>query len=230
MAATGQSSLLERSRQAGAACFTLLADLVFPRRCGVCGRFGPFLCAPCRDGLPVLGAAPAEPVPHIDELVAACSFDGAARLLVHRLKYERLSALAEPMAEVMATAWQAAAPHRSAVHLVYVPVPLHPRRERERGFNQSALLARCLARRTGAAVQPTALTRIRATAPQARQSMAEARAANVAGAFQARESVAGWDVVLVDDVTTTGATLAACAEPLRAAGVRSVRAVAFARA
>jgi len=109
-------------------------------------------------------------------------------------------------------------------------VPLHPRRRRERGFNQAELLARALAARLTRECEPAALVRRRETRPQAGLTAA-ARRRNVAGAFAVRRQarVAGRLVVLVDDVVTTGATVAACAHALRAAGAREVRLVSAAR-
>lgn len=113
---------------------------------------------------------------------------------------------------------------------VLVPVPLHPRRLRERGYNQSALLAREIGRRTGTAACPDALVRRLDTAPQAGLSAA-ARRRNVREAFAVRRaaSVAGRTVVLVDDVLTTGATALACARRLEEAGAGEIRLLTVAR-
>jgi ComF family protein len=113
---------------------------------------------------------------------------------------------------------------------VLVPVPLHPRRLRERGFNQSELLAHALGRRSGLVVAPDALVRRKETPPQTGLT-ASARRSNVSGAFavRRRSQVAGRVVVLVDDVVTTGATARACAAALRAAGTTEVRLVTAAR-
>jgi len=111
-----------------------------------------------------------------------------------------------------------------------VPVPLHPRRRRERGFNQSELIARELARRADTSVAPDALVRRQDTAPQTGLSAASRRA-NVRGAFAVRQRarVSGRTVVLVDDVFTTGATAHACARALREAGAAEVRLLTMAR-
>jgi ComF family protein len=111
-----------------------------------------------------------------------------------------------------------------------VSVPLARRRRIERGYDQAALLADALARAAGRPRARRALARVRETPPQVGRSRAE-RARNVAGAFAASaRDVAGRDVVLVDDVVTTGATADAAAQALRRAGARSVVVVALARA
>ena len=110
-----------------------------------------------------------------------------------------------------------------------VSVPLAPRRRRQRGHDQAALLAEGLGRAAGVQRLTRALRRVRETAPQVGHDRA-ARARNVADAFAASSAVEGRDVVLVDDVVTTGATADACARALKAAGARSVLVVALARA
>jgi ComF family protein len=149
-----------------------------------------------------------------------------AREAVHALKYNYLSALAQPMAQLMARYVE-----ENAIEAdLLVAVPLYGRRQRLRGYNQSALLARELSRLCGLPLAERGLARRRNTPPQARSADAEARKRNVTDAFVAdRRWVEGKRILLIDDVMTTGATLDACARALRQAGAASVWALTFAR-
>lgn len=155
-------------------------------------------------------------------------YEGALRLLVHELKFRGRQKVAERLADRIVEV-----PGCKGVlspDAVLVPVPLHPRRWRERGFNQSELLANALGRRSGLPVAAKALVRRKDTAPQTGLTRA-GRRSNVAGAFAVRHrgGVAGRVAVLVDDVVTTGATARACADVLRAAGAKEVRLLTAAR-
>jgi ComF family protein len=164
--------------------------------------------------------------PAFDGLRASFVYDATARELVHALKYQGVSALAPPMASFMAQTAQ----HEALAADIVVPVPLSGMRQRTRGYNQAEALARTLGRELGLPVRPAALRRRRHTPPQVRSRDAGERRRNVAGAFQGEgNEVAGRAVLLVDDVTTTGATLSACAGALRQAGAGAVWALAFAR-
>jgi competence protein ComFC len=147
---------------------------------------------------------------------------GPAREAVHRLKYEGWWRVAETLAEAMG----GLEPLTGRVCLI--PVPLGHRRLRDRGYNQSERIAAALGARVGLPVVPDLLRRRRETRTQTALTP-EARLANVAGAFEAR-GVRGRACVLVDDVFTTGATLAEAAAALRLAGAARVEAVTFARA
>lgn len=219
-------------------------DLVFPPRCVACAAFGLFLCDAC------LSAAPRADPPRCplcwmpsDRLEALCwqchdrtfhfegarcpfVYDGAARRAVHALKYDGVSAVAPAMAAAMAACLRDWAPALAAV----LPVPLAGRRRRSRGYNQSELLAREVARDAGLSVLSGALVRRRAAPPQARSADEAARRANVAAAFAAEPSrLPAGGILLIDDVMTSGATLDACAAALRAAGSGPVYALTFAR-
>jgi ComF family protein len=207
-----------------AACFqgiTLLAE-PFCRRCGV-----PFphqeaggrarLCPTCQH-------AP----PEFDRARAAFRYDAGSERLILPLKYADRTELAAVLALHMA---RAGAELLRAADLL-VPVPLHRRRLFARRYNQAALLARALARRSGRPAVPDALVRRRATAALGQMSAAE-RAAEVADAFAVRACreprVRGRRVLLIDDVLTSGATANACTRALRAAGATAVDVLAAAR-
>ena len=158
----------------------------------------------------------------VDRARTVGEYEGALRAVIHALKYEGRRSLAVSLARLMR---ERGAELLSGVDCV-VPVPLHPTRRRHRGFNQAADLACGL----GLDVRH-ALRRVRATPSQTGLPAAR-RHGNVRGAFaatRAASALAGATVVLVDDVSTTGATLEACARMLKTCGVREVRALTAAR-
>jgi ComF family protein len=218
-----------------------LLDLAWPPSCPACAEppagSGTFcqLCSEAlepvptgcqRCGLPgpdaLCGCCQARP-PAFDSLAAGGLFGGPLADAVHALKYQDRPALARPLG-----AWLASRLKLPTGALV-ISVPLARRRRRERGYDQASLLADSLARATGGRRLRRQLTRVRDTPPQVGRDR-EARARNVAGAFVAGSGVAGRDLVLVDDVVTTGATADAAARALKDAGARSVKVVALARA
>lgn len=191
-------------------CRAALPWLAGPR-CSRCG-----LPAPCGRPCPAGRAA-------FDRAWAPLEYDGVARELVLALKFRGSLRLAGVMAAAMA----ANAPPGLLADVSLVPVPLHPRRRRRRGFDQAARLARALGARTGLAVDPC----LRRRGPASRQLGAgrQARLAADRLRVEARPP-APERALLVDDVHTTGATFDACARALRAAGAREVAAIAYARA
>ena len=232
---------------------TVAIDQVLPPSCLACdapvsavGGLCPdcwnritFIGRPCcaRCGLPfAIEAAPdaicgdcARVPPVFDRARAAFLYEGAGRKLILAFKMADRSWLAPRLA-----AWlqRAAAPLLPEADMV-VPVPLHRWRQLARRFNQAAVLASLMARQADAVMVPDLLIRTRRTATQTRLSRSERRR-NVRGAFAVRRSraslVAGRNVLLVDDVITTGATVSACARVLRKAGAARVDVVTLARA
>jgi ComF family protein len=198
--------------------------LVAPPLCWGCGeaiRGGGPICRHCRAELRWLDTRPVEAGGV--EAWAPLAYDGPARALVGGLKFHGAAGLADSLAAPIA----AAAPEGwLSPPIALVPVPLH--RARRRGFNQAERLARALARRTGLPVR-NCLERTGAATTQVGRGRVQ-RVAGIDGAIRARPGHrAPSTAVIVDDVITTGATLAASAGALRAAGCRSVRAVAYAR-
>lgn len=231
-----------------------LADLVWPRRCAACDRrlhagtvdpVSRAFCRSCADSLlpassprcPTCGLTHAAGL--VDHRCATCLADpppfesahapylygGALADAISRFKYAGATWLADPLGALLETAEPAVGPD------LVVPVPLHPRRLVERGFNQSALLAARLARRLGSPLDATAIRRIADTPPQARQARHE-RLTALRGAFvpRSRSRLEGARVLLVDDVVTTTATVRAATRALLRAGAGAVEVACLARA
>jgi len=178
--------------------------------CARCGR--PLthsgLCARCRQGERAFARA-----------WGAALYRGPLRACLHRFKYGRETRLAPFLGALVLARLEAARGVPDAP--LVVPVPLDATRLRERGFNQAELLARQVARAKGWPLAPGLLRRTRATRPQSDLTAAE-REANVAGAFAATAGAYGNEILLVDDIYTTGATVEAASRALRAAGARAV--------
>lgn len=201
-----------------------LLDLLFPEACAACGRYGVLLCRACRRGVQAYPAGDRIPEA-LDGAAVACIYDATLQAAVHAFKYHKRRRLAGPLGDMLAE-------HLRAHPLpadVLIPVPLHAERLAERGFNQAEDLARRLAHHCKLPVLSKDLARRRDTGHQARLGR-RARQENMSEAFVwlgKRPPPAR--ILLIDDVLTTGATLAACAMALRAAGAREVRAAAVAR-
>lgn len=240
-----------------------LLDLLFPAICPVCrartdDRVHRPFCQPCWEALPLLPdpgcricgrpfvglpaglaceACRREPPPFSWARAVAAYRDGM-REAIHALKYQGRTAVAAPLAELLADAgarlWSVAPVERDAPQGLpfeaIVPVPLHPARLAERGFNQAELLAVPCARRWRRPLLRRALVRTRPTRPQTELD-ATARRLNVAGAFAVARpgEIAGRRLLLVDDVLTTGATVWAATRTLRQGGARSVGVLVLAR-
>lgn len=200
--------------------------LLFPSRCVLCGREGGLICEPCGRAFPA--RLDADAIPKLTSIRAARSvwpYEGSVREIIRRYKYNGLRSLAPVLAKEIANVFLEWNPPISMI--TYVPV--HPSRLRERGFDQSELLARELSRLTGIPLLP-AIVRERETAIQARAMSAAQRAGNVRGAFHVPDSAAlrRAHVLLVDDVLTTGATLTEAARALRHAGAGAIYAISLA--
>lgn len=200
-----------------------LLDLLFPDCCAGCGGGGGLFCPRCAAGLTPY---PAEAPPDgLDAAAVGWIYSRPLQQAIHRLKYLRVRRVAVPLGDLLARQVCGTLPAADAL----IAVPLHPERLAERGFNQSVELGRRLAQAMGAPLLPGGLERTRSTGHQARLNRSE-RQTNMVGAFTWRaRTPPPRRVLLVDDVLTTGATLVACAEALRAAGSREVFAVALAR-
>ncbi len=171
------------------------------------------LCALCRLGLN-----------GFDHVYTFGAYDGTLRRLIHLFKFEGVETLRKPLGALLARAL----PRESSFDAI-VPMPLHWRRRWQRGFNQSELLAKEIARRWNAPVADV-VHRKKATAPQAGLTSAQRRK-NVQGAFEVKKGrrLEGMRLLLIDDVLTTGATASVCARALKRAGATEVTLLALAR-
>ncbi len=218
-------------------------DLLFPQRCVGCGKEESFLCQSCHGELPYivppLCPTCGKPQPSgtlcpscvdwqakLDGIRSPFRFDGVMRQAIHQLKYRNLRALAAPLAKLL-NVYLATNPIPGEV---LVPVPLHRKRLRERGYNQSRLLAKELGKLLKLPVIDDHLIRERFAPPQAKTTTVDERRSNVANAFTCRgHRLKDKQVLLIDDVSTSGATLDACAAALKAGGATSVWGLVLAR-
>lgn len=233
---------------------TALLDLFFPPLCHVCRTCIPdagalHICPACRERMPSV-AGPLCPVcgipfhgagddhlcgrcltepPAFDAARAALLYEGPGRDLIHAFKYRYKTHLRRPLALLAAEGLTAFVAARAPD--LMVPVPLHVRRLRSRGFNQAVLLGEVLARQWRLPLARRALARIRWTEPQITLAAHERRD-NVKGAFRVTDpaAVAGKRVLLLDDVLTTGSTVEECSRVLKQAGAAGVTVVTVARA
>lgn len=222
---------------------TAFLDLIFPPRCQGCKTLGAWYCAECIQNLVYVqppfcarcgqelrqmrecAACRRHPLTDaLDGLRAVAHHDGTLRRAIHALKYERLSAVAQPLGDLLAAYL---AQHPLPCTLI-IPVPLHAERQAERGYNQSALLAAVVAQRSHKPVNTRALVRHRYTRAQVGLNESERRQ-NLIEAFRCEARLEGEQVLLLDDVCTTGSTLSECAQVLRGAGARTIWGLTLAR-
>lgn len=209
-------------------------DLLFPPSCIVCNADGAWICQACRSQIayiPVTNQGRIEGKPlgrhdqaAVDGFYAVSYHDGVLREAIHQFKYEGVRALASPLSALLADFYS----EHALFADMLIPVPLHPRRQRERGYNQSNLLAQALGQIIHLPVNANILQRVKYTLPQVGLN-AEERQENVIDAFRCVQAPNVEHVMLIDDVCTTGATLSACALVLKEQGARHVWALTLAR-
>jgi ComF family protein len=218
-------------------------NLFFPQKCLGCGEEGDLLCQSCQKSLsriippvcPKCGRPqPSGLVCHgcigwqssIDGIRSPFKFESLMREAIHQLKYKNMRSLAAPLA-LLTKHYLSKSPLPGQV---IVPVPLHPKRLRERGYNQSELIARELGKLINLPVFTGFLIRTRYLLPQARTNSVEDRRQNVKNAFSCTAAILPYtQVLLIDDVSTSGFTLDACAAALKSSGVLLVWGISVAR-
>jgi len=226
---------------------TAVLDVLFPPRCAACATLLPgsdapstegALCSTCETTLEPIQSAcercglPGPPSltcvecdrhpPAFDSCRTVWLYGEAIARVLHRFKYEDQPALAGPLGDALA---RLPLPEVDAV----VPVPLHPKRRRERTYDQALYLAQRVAEARKLPVEQHLLVRVRSTARQVGQSRAQ-RVQNIHGAFEPRGTLQGKRLLLIDDVVTTGATASECARALKSAGALQVHVASVARA
>ncbi|MBI2644826.1 ComF family protein [Candidatus Uhrbacteria bacterium] len=225
--------------------FRWLVDAIFPKQCLRCGREGMWACEECQtailpyilrgcvickkesEGMFCGDCARNTPVSF---LFSAYSYmDPFARKMVHALKYEYVADVGAVMGVLLARAYVSCR-RETATHARVVPIPIHKKRFRDRGFNQSELIARAYARELQMPIVAGALERVVNTQSQVELSGFD-RMKNIAGAFAVhdKENIQGSIIYLIDDVYTTGATLIEAARTLKNAGAQDVIGLTFAR-
>ncbi len=222
----------------------LLVDWLLPPSCGGCRSLGGWLCAACRARVrrleePLCRRCGRElqyagiscgcraHLRNLSRLRSVAAYEGPLERAIHRFKYAGWRALAPELADLLAATF--GRDSSASAGTLVLPVPLHPRRLRQRGYNQSELLERELRRRLQLSAPAGRLMRVRDTPPQVGLDRLRRRT-NVAAAFEWSGPPLGKAaVLLVDDVATTGATLESCAAALKAAGAGPVSAITLAR-
>lgn len=223
-------------------------DILYPPQCAGCRKTGSLLCASCMAAIqplpPPICQCCGAPLPvqsgqlcrkcwryplGLSGLRAVSTYQGPLRSCIHALKYEGKTRLAEPLGQMLASTYR----YYGLTADIIIPVPLHEERQKARGYNHAALLAQICADIVGRPLRNDIVIRQRATPAQVGLHAVE-RNRNVAGAFVctpqfATGILAGRTIGIIDDVYTTGATLAACAAPLFAAGARTVWGLVLAR-
>jgi competence protein ComFC len=223
-----------------------ILDIFFPTRCLICGKYGHELCFDCAQKIEIIkthlcpecgkissfgsycDGCRRSKKPHLSKIIVATRYNvGPIKQLVSSFKYEGFQGLAKPLGELIVC--QLKSLNISFDKIVVVPVPLYITRKNRRGFNQSELLARYISKELSLH-GGDALARIRDTISQVSLKKSQ-RTSNISGAFICidRELILNSNIILVDDVVTTGATLTECAKVLKENGAKKIIGAVIAR-
>lgn len=227
-----------------------LLDLIFPKRCLTCWRFGKYFCNRCASIVRVIGSSeticpicerPAigglthprcQSKYSLDGLTSIFRYDGIIKKAVKTLKYRRVTDLAKEFITLIPASFFNEVTKLPMNETSLVPIPLHPSRFRDRGFNQAEVLGRLLADQLHIPMRVDILRRVKATTPQVEMKDRKKRLENMKSVFSLHHDTCNLTpdtVILFDDVFTTGATMRAAGETLKRAGATFVWAVTMAR-
>jgi competence protein ComFC len=218
-------------------------EIIFPRECLGCGRRVDFICTDCARKLPRLNPpicqrcgkpeSSGKICPDCwgkqvsaDNIRSVFIFEGIVRSAIHQFKYRQLKAISVCLSQFMADYYR----ENKLSGYILVPVPLHEKRLKERGYNQSDLLANGISNLLSIPVDTKILHRIKESKPQAKSRNVKERRDNTDRAFKCNSaSLNGMDIIVIDDVCTSGATIEACAFALKNAGANRVTGFTLAR-
>lgn len=227
-----------------------LLDVLFPRLCFNCGikvsKNEPLLCNKCFSKIPIFQTLfcavcharlpDSKKLCHKDAqyiLAAATAYEGLVKKLIWDLKYNKKLAAAEPLKKIAEIYFNNLIEPISPIGQINLicPIPLHSKKERQRGFNQSTLITKAIAEKFNLPFVSNCLLKIKNTPPQMELKNFEQRTKNTSGSFTVKNmaDIAGKTILLVDDVTTTGSTLHEAAKILKAAGAKKIIAFAIAK-
>jgi len=222
-----------------------ILDVLFPRICVNCNKFIKYgvacdkcmeqikiynscACAYCGKRLPTAKKTCHSKEPYI--LAAVADYNDVLREIIHALKYKKITDAAEPLAEIAVKFIKSSS--LPLKNRILVPVPLHKKRERERGFNQAELIAAKISSAINLPINLKLLERAKNTEPQFQIKTKEEKATNISGCFNAAhpDKIKGKQIILIDDITTSGATLREAALTLKKEGAKNIIALVIARA
>lgn len=214
-------------KQQGSAIINFTLDTIFPKYCVICEKEGEYLCLSCL-------AKTVSPFSSLDHnIIAAGSYQNYyLKEIIHHLKYQFIKELAAPLANLIIKSLELKfnKDFFNNQNIIIIPVPLHPRKLRQRGFNQAELIANLIGINFNLETK-LALKKIRSTKPQMTIEEKNERLENLKNAFVCgdKNSVAGKTIFLIDDVMTTGATLEECNRVLKQAGAKKIWKIVAAR-
>ena len=226
-----------------------LLDLIFPKRCVGCGKFGTYFCPRCISTIkiiqtaicPVCDKSAIDGATHpgcktryaLDGFTSFFRYDGVVRKAIKAIKYRSVFDLAQAFVDLVPSVFFSQLPTMNREPFILVPIPLHPSRFRERGFNQSEVMGHIVAKRLHVPVVTDILRRVKKSTPQVEMKSKDARLKNMDGVFAVNADAMKHRRVdalfLLDDVFTTGATMRAAANVLKRAGAPFVWGITMAR-